>query len=135
MLFRREERGRISIPTASLGDIAFLLIIFFMVTSIFSREKGLKIVLPPKGEQVKLKPENILTVLVNPFGEVSIAGEKMTLPQLRERVRTALDKNPELVVALKVSRKAPYKTMIDAFDELKAAKAERISLAPVKEEE
>ncbi|MEO0102858.1 MAG: biopolymer transporter ExbD [candidate division WOR-3 bacterium] len=135
MLLRKEERKGPSIPTASLGDIAFLLIIFFMVTSIFSREKGLKIVLPPKGEQVKLKSENILTVLVNPYGEVSISGEKITLRELRERVRSALDKNPELVVALKVSRNAPYKTMIDAFDELKAAKAERISLAPVKEGE
>jgi biopolymer transport protein ExbD len=135
MLLRREEKRKgPSIPTASLGDIAFLLIIFFMVTSIFSREKGLKIVLPPKGEQVKLKSENILTVLVNPYGEVSIAGERITLKELRERVRAALEKNPELVVALKVSRNAPYKTMIDAFDELKAAKAERISLAPVKEE-
>ncbi len=134
MLLRRKERKGPSIPTASLGDIAFLLIIFFMVTSIFSREKGLKIVLPPKGEQIKLKSENILTILVNPYGEVSIAGEKIVLRELRERVKVALEKNPELVVALKVSRNAPYKTMIDAFDELKAAKAERISLAPVKEE-
>lgn len=134
-MWRKKEAKRgYSIPTASLGDIAFLLIIFFMVTSIFSREKGLKIVLPPKGEEVKLKSENILTVLVNPKGEVSVGGEIIALQQLRERVETALSQNPELVVALKVSRQAPYGTMIDAFDELKLAKATRISLAPVKEE-
>jgi len=126
-MFKRKSEQKISIPTASTGDIAFLLIIFFMVTSIFSREKGLKIVLPPKGAEVKVKK-------VNPYGEVMIGDQKVTIPEIKSIVQEALSKNPELVVALKVSRKAPYKIMIDAFDQLKLAKAEKISLTPVKEE-
>lgn len=59
-----------NIPTASTGDIAFLILIFFMSTSIFSREKGLKIVLPEKGAETKIKAENILTVAVNQTGQV-----------------------------------------------------------------
>ncbi|MEO0096652.1 MAG: biopolymer transporter ExbD [candidate division WOR-3 bacterium] len=133
-MFKRKNGQKISIPTASTGDIAFLLIIFFMVTSIFSREKGLKIVLPPKGAEVKVKKENILIVTVNPYGEVLIGEQKITIPEIKSIVQEALNKNPELVIALKVSRKAPYKIMIDAFDQLKLAKAEKISLTPVKEE-
>jgi biopolymer transport protein ExbD len=133
-MFLKREPQKISIPTASTGDIAFLLIIFFMVTSIFSREKGLKIVLPPKGAEVKLKKENILTVSVNPYGEVMIGDKKISIPEIKQIVQEALSKNPDLVVALKVSRKAPYKIMIQAFDQLKLAKAEKISLTPVKEE-
>ena len=56
--------GNANIPTASTGDIAFLIMIFFMSTSMFAKEKGLKIVLPEPtpGEErtVKITPENLL---------------------------------------------------------------------------
>lgn len=134
MKLREEKKSTPRIPTASMGDIAFLIIIFFMTTSIFSREKGLKIVLPEKGSEVKIKSENILTIAVNPQGEVLIKDKIVNIPELKDIVKTELANNPELVIALRVSRTAPYKTMIDVFDELKLAKAERISLVPVKEE-
>lgn len=134
MKVRERESSSPKIPTASLGDIAFLIIIFFMTTSIFSREKGLKIVLPEKGQEVKIKSENILTISVNPLGEVLIKDKIVTINEIKNIVKTELQLNPELVVALRVSRSAPYKTMIDVFDELKLAKAEKISLIPVKEE-
>lgn len=136
MRLRKGERSirRATIPTASMGDIAFLIIIFFMTTSIFSREKGLKIVLPEKGEEVKIKSENILTVSVNPAGQVMIGDQVVTIPEVRDLVIRRLAENPDLAVALRVSRSAPYRVMIDVFDQLKMAKAQRISLMPVIEE-
>ncbi|OYD16562.1 hypothetical protein CH330_02495 [candidate division WOR-3 bacterium JGI_Cruoil_03_51_56] len=122
------------IPTASMGDIAFLIIIFFMTTSIFSRDKGLKIVLPEKGEEVKIKSENIMTVRVSSKGKVLIGDQVVEIPQVRELIIKKLAENPDIVIALKVSRGAKYRTMIDVFDQLKMAKAERISLMPVREE-
>lgn len=133
MTLRKRQQSKTYIPTASMGDIAFLIIIFFMTTSIFSREKGLKIVLPEKGSEVKIKSENILTIAVNPVGEVLIKDKIVTINELKDIVRSELATNPDLVIALRVSRTAPYKTMIDVFDELKLAKAEKISLVPVKE--
>jgi biopolymer transport protein ExbD len=132
---RLKERQELSpkIPTASMGDIAFLIIIFFMTTSIFSREKGLKIVLPEKGQEVKIKSENILTILVNPQGEVLIRDQIVDIPSVKPIVEEELQKNPDLVIALKVYRTAKYQTMIKVFDQLKLAKAEKISLVPVKE--
>jgi biopolymer transport protein ExbD len=126
--------SRPGIPTASMGDIAFLIIIFFMTTSIFSREKGLKTLLPEKGQEVKIKSENILTIQVNPQGEVLIGDKVITIPEVRPKVSEELAKNEELVIALRVARAAPYKTMIDVYDELKLAKADKISLTPVKKE-
>jgi len=126
--------GRASIPTASMGDIAFLIIIFFMTTSIFSREKGLKIVLPEIGEETKIKSENVLTVSVNPSGQVLIGDQIVTIPEVRDVVTKRLAENPDIAVGLRVSRSAPYEVMIDVFDQLKMADAERISLIPVIEE-
>jgi biopolymer transport protein ExbD len=118
-----------------MGDIAFLIIIFFMTTSIFSREKGLKIVLPEKGQEVIIKGENIMEVRVSPDGRVLVGKENtpVQIPEVRELVVRALADNPKLAIALKVSRRAPYRTMVDVFDQLKLAKAERISLVPVEE--
>ncbi|MEO0067626.1 MAG: biopolymer transporter ExbD [candidate division WOR-3 bacterium] len=139
MALSLRPRGRSSvqpnIPTASMGDIAFLIIIFFMTTSIFSREKGLKIVLPEKGAETKIKSENILTVAVSQTGQVLIGERVVNIPEVNTIVREELAKNPQLAIALRVSRKAPYQTMIEVFDQLKVAKAERISLMPVQEEE
>jgi hypothetical protein len=50
----RERRARF--PTASMADIAFLLLIFFLVTTIFDEQKGLSIVLPERGEEVDIPP-------------------------------------------------------------------------------
>jgi len=120
-----------------MGDIAFLIIIFFMTTSIFSREKGLRIALPEKGEEVRIRSENIITVAVSPDGQV-LAGterEPIAIDEVREYVVRQLAENPELAIALRVSRRAPYRVMIAVFDQLKLAKAERISLVPVLDQE
>lgn len=128
-----------SIPTASTGDIAFLILIFFMSTSMFAKEKGLKIVLPePNAEGTKIKPENILNVAVNPEGQVltSIGTETpvvVNIPDLRELVVQRLAANPDLAISFRVSRRAPYRVMVEVFDQFKLAKAERVSLVHVAE--
>lgn len=127
--------GGPSIPTASTGDIAFLILIFFMSTSVFAKEKGLKIVLPEKGDATKIKAENILTVAVNPTGQVLIGDQVVNIPDVRELIVQRVAENEELAIALRVSRAAPYRVMIDVFDQLKLAKAERVSLIPVLTEE
>jgi len=124
------------IPTASTGDIAFLILIFFMSTSMFAKEKGLKIVLPEPGEGTKIKPENILQVNVSPQGQVMVGTALETpvvvaVPELRDVVARRLAENKDLAVSFRVSRGAPYRVMIDVFDQLKLAKAERISLLHV----
>jgi biopolymer transport protein ExbD len=120
-----------SIPTASTGDIAFLILIFFLSTSVFAKEKGLKIVLPEKGEATKIKAENILQVAVNPNGQVLIGDKVVNIPDVREMIVQRIAENKDLAISLRVSRTAPYHVMVDVFDQLKLAKAERVSLMSV----
>ena len=58
---------------------------------------------------------------------------EVTIPEVRQLVAQKLAENPKIAIALKVSRAAPYRTMIAVYDQLKLAKAERISLMPVLE--
>lgn len=53
---KKAARPETLIPTASMSDIAFLLLLFFMVSTVFVREKGLKVRLP-KAEMIQKYPE------------------------------------------------------------------------------
>lgn len=113
-----------------MADIAFLLIIFFMTTTIFATEAGLTMVLPEKGEEVKVKKQNILTVLVNKDGVIKISGESVPLDDVQALIKGKLAENDSLVISLKTARDCRYGRMIEVFDQLKLAEAKRISFAP-----
>ncbi|HDG68083.1 MAG TPA: biopolymer transporter ExbD [candidate division Zixibacteria bacterium] len=109
------------IPTASLGDIVFLLLIFFLVTTSMNPDKGLGLTLPPPGEAVKLSKERILSVYVNAEGKILVGEEIIPLDQLDNVVERRLRQNPQLVVSLVTDVKASYEDMIHALDKIKLA--------------
>ncbi len=129
----KRKRMRAEIPTASMADIAFLLIVFFMLTSVFATEKGLQIVLPEKGETVKIKKGNIAQVYVNALGQVRIEGEDVSLEDIEEKVSSMLAVNDSLVFSLRADRRCKYETIIKVFDELRIANAQRVAFAPPEE--
>lgn len=131
-----QKKSRVSdeIPTSSMADIAFLLLIFFLVTTVFPKDKGLEVVLPEEGEEVAVSQNNILHLIVRPDGIVEVKrGESTSIQQMRpddiETVwRTAVTENPNLIAAVKTYPDAPHRYMIDVLDALQLAGAERISL-------
>lgn len=122
------------IPSASMADIAFLLLIFFLTTTVFNEEKGLPIVLPEAAEEVQVSQKNILHLIVQPSGIVEVKrGESVQVQQVRpndvEAIwRQEVAANPRLIAAVKTHPDAPYKFMVDVLDALQSAGAERISL-------
>lgn len=132
-LMKKREREA-TIPTASMADIAFLLLIFFMVTTVFANEMGLQIVLPEKGEEVKVKSKNIQKVYVEEMGNLRLNGEPVSQDNFVEEVRRVLSENEEAIFSIKTHPKAKYQYMMNAFDKLRLANAERVSLAPSSEE-
>ncbi len=129
MKLRERIRPEAEIPTASMADIAFLLIIFFMVTTIFSAEKGLQIVLPEKGSEVKVKKGNVAHIVIEADGEIYLNDELIELQVLRPTVEQMLIENDSLAFSMKTHPEAQYSRLIDIFDELKMANAERVSFA------
>jgi Biopolymer transport protein len=131
-LFRKVQlEEEAEIPTASMADIAFLLIIFFMTTTNFAREKGLKFVLPEKKDQpqeIKIKSENLLKISINDRGEVFLNDEEVRWENVEREVRLRLEKNPNLIILIRTHRDAPYDYMIRAFDAVKAAGGKRVGL-------
>ncbi len=122
------------VPTSSMADIAFLLLIFFLVTTTFPKDKGLAVVLPEPGEEAQVSQKNILHLIVQPNGIVEVKrGENEQIQRMRPQEieglwRSAVSANPNLIAAVKTHPQAPYKYMMDVLDALHAAHAERISL-------
>ncbi len=124
---RRFKGG--SIPSSSLSDIAFLLLIFFLVTTTIDMDKGLGIVLPAEGEQVEISKKNILNCLINSTGQVLLGDEPVKVGDLNRVIRQKLQANDKLIISVKAHEKTKYKDYIAVIDQLKIANATRISIA------
>ncbi len=134
-ILKRKSRVSDEIPTASMADIAFLLLIFFLVTTVFSEDRGLGLVLPEKQtEEVEVNPKNIITFYVMGGGQVQLrrgdSPEKQTMDyqQVEAVTRQELAANPKLIVAVKTAPDANYVDMVNTLDEVKLSGASRISL-------
>ena len=135
MKFGRRSRVSDEIPNASLSDIAFLLLIFFMVSTVFAIEEGLLLQLPSReGVVKKIARKNILRIAAYPDGHVEIDDQLVSLDQIKLRVEEAIVENPKVVVVVETHPEARYGLMIDVLDELKLAQATRISLKPLLED-
>ena len=127
------SRPTTEFSAASMSDIAFLLLIFFLVTTIFALEQGIPLILPGKeSSNVKVKRKNILEVKAYPNGAVVIEDEQIPLARVRPLVERKLAQNDKLIVVIQTHPDAEYGLMVDILDELKLAKCRRISLKTMK---
>lgn len=136
MAILNKKKSRVSdqVNTSSTADIAFLLLIFFLVTTTFPKDKGLAVVLPEPGEEAQVSQKNILHLIVQPTGIVEVKrGESQQVQQMRPREieglwRQEVSANPNMIAAVKTHPDTPYRFMMDVLDALHTANAERISL-------
>ena len=133
MFRRKRKRLAAGISNASLGDMAFIMLFFFISTTKFDVKKGLGIVLPgpstPNTERVRIVDENLTRILVNSDGQVAINNDIVSLMELEGRVRTLVRGNPEMVFILRADRHSRYVDMYEVFDRMLVAGAERVNLA------
>ena len=136
MAVLNNKKSKVSdkVPSSSMADIAFLLLIFFLVTTTFPKDKGLAIVLPEESETVAINQKNIIHIIIQANGIVDLKrGESPQVQQVRpddiEGIwRQEVAENDNLIAAVKTHPDASYKFMIDVLDALHSAGAERISL-------
>jgi biopolymer transport protein ExbD len=114
------------IPTASMADIAFLLIIFFMVTAVFSATKGLEFSLPKDENQPpQAETEEAVFIKVAPDGSLSVDCKPMELDGILDYLEPKLTRDAEKPVILYTDAYAPYQEMISVYDVLGSAEKTR----------
>jgi biopolymer transport protein ExbD len=121
------KRGQeAEIPTSSMADIAFLLIIFFMVTAVFSATKGLTFSLPKEENQPpNAESEEAVFIKVAPDGSLTVDCKPMQLGGILDYLEPKLTRDAEKPVILYTDAYAPYQAMISVYDILGSAEGER----------
>jgi biopolymer transport protein ExbD len=137
---KKSSRDRMSneINAGSMADIAFLLLIFFLVTTTIVEDKGITVKLPPWSDEepdiTKLKKRNVFSVLVNAQDQLLVRGEPADVDQLRERAKIFIsnpynaedmaEKPTKAIISLKNDRGTSYEAYLRVYNELKAAYSE-----------
>jgi len=129
MLVEKKKSRFSEIPTSSLADIAFLLLIFFLVTTTIDVDKGISLALPPKGETKEVHKSNIVNLWINAGGQVLLDDVQVEIPQIKNLIKQKLAERPQLIVSVKPDAKTKYDVFVDVLDQLKQANATRISIA------
>ncbi|MCB0661758.1 MAG: biopolymer transporter ExbD [Saprospiraceae bacterium] len=134
---KNSSRSRMAneINASSMADIAFLLLIFFLVTTTIDVDKGILVKLPPwsdeKPDIQKLATRNVFSVLVNANNQLLVRGEPATLDDLRERAKEFIinpskredlaERPTKAIISLKNDRGTNYETYLEVYNELMGA--------------
>jgi len=141
----RAKKGKKRKPTKRLGiridmtpmvDIAFLLLTFFMLTTVFRAPQTMELNMPPSEVTVEIAESNLMTLRIlddgTMFWNIGIEiPERVEMKDLRKLLIERNKQNPKLVTLVKVDRKGKYYQMVDILDELQLANVGRFSLAPL----
>ena len=114
------DRPDDEIPTSSMADIAFLLIVFFMVTTTFTATRGLDFALPEDDDDPPVieKEESVLIEIL-PTGELIVDQDPMQLHEIIPYLKPKLDRNPKKPVIIRPDIATPYRYMVQVYDELR----------------
>jgi biopolymer transport protein ExbD len=128
------KRDEPEIPTASMADIAFLLIVFFMLTTVFSANKGIEHVLPKKDDADPAKVEGKESIYIQLFVENQFAMDRKTytmeqVDEVYNYVYTKLQQNAQKPVIIHSNPQAYYGDFVALVDQVK--KVERDLKQPV----
>jgi len=130
---KKSKRLDVKVNAGSMADIAFLLLIFFLVTTTIEMDKGILVKLPPWGihEPSPLPDKNVLAIKINGDNFLLVEGEPLNVEQLKDmtkefiinpkREKNKPDKPTKAVVSLQNDRGTDYATYIEVYNELKAA--------------
>lgn len=129
-MIRKRKLPPAEIPTASMADIAFLLLLFFLVSTVIDVDTGIGLTLPEFIEDAEVVPvskERMAAVLINENGDVLVDGNPTSLfkitDNLKPRIVSKIDQpaNKKLIVSIKTDRKTNYNAYIQALDQVKKA--------------
>lgn len=135
-----KRRSAVRIDMTPMVDVAFLLLIFFMVTTVFRKPLAMEINLPEAEASIKVPEENVMTIYVRADDSMmcrvgTAAPQPLTWPDLYRTLRAGVEQNPALIVLVKIHRAARYDSMVEMMDTLEDAKMERFSVIAMKDED
>ena len=145
----KKQRGGVHIDMTPMVDIAFLLLIFFMVTTVFRAPQTMELNIPPdKEDTVEIAESNVLIIRMLDDGRVfwnigrDMDPEQFEFEEIQTFIKDKEAENAEnhdgeskLVTLIKINRTSPYAQLVDVMDELQLGAIDRFSVTVLEAEE
>ena len=128
-MIEKKRRDLQEINSSSMADIAFLLLVFFLVTTTISMDKGISLVLPSEGNEIEVNKTNIVNILVNETGKVLLDDKPTRLKDIKGIAERRITQNDKVIFSVQTHPRTKYQVYIQVLDQLKSAKAQKISIA------
>ncbi len=129
-MIKKKKIAEAAIPTSSMADIAFLLLLFFLVATVIDVDTGIGLTLPEYVEDinnVKVPKSRMAAILINANGDVLLDNKPISVFQIKDNLKRRLiskidlPSNKKLIVSVKTDRKTRYNVYIQAMDQIKQA--------------
>ena len=129
MIKKTRRTGTQEINSSSMSDIAFLLLVFFLVTTTISLDKGISLILPADGNEMEVNKKNIVIILINDKGKVLMDDEPTKIEKIKTVAQKKISSNPKIIFSVLTGKNTKYSDYILVLDQLKQADATKISIA------
>jgi biopolymer transport protein ExbD len=125
----RRRHPHPEIPLVSTADVSFLLLIFFLATTVFQVERGILLGLPvPGAPAVVARADRVARLTVGEDRSLELDGKPVALGSLREALRLRLGREPRTLITVEVHPRAPYDALVQTLDQVKLSGAREIAL-------
>ena len=122
----KKTKAETLIPTASMSDIAFLLLLFFMVSTVFVREKGLRVRMPRAKSIQKIPRSHSATIYVDKNGTISIDDLIIDIPDIQWVMQKKLAEDFNVIACFRTDKDTSYGLMSDILYQLRLANTLRV---------
>ena len=129
MLTKPRRAAMQEINSSSMSDIAFLLLVFFLVTTTISLDKGISLILPADGNELEVNRKNITSILVNDKGKVLMDDQPIKINQIKSKALKKIGANSNIIFSVTTHKNTKFDDYILVLDQLKQANATKISIA------
>jgi len=129
MLVKPLRSSTQEINSSSMSDIAFLLLVFFLVTTTISLDKGISLILPADGNELEVNRKNITSILINDKGKILMDENPVKINQIKSKASKKIAANSNVIFSVVTHKNTKFDDYILVLDQLKQANATKISIA------
>ena len=132
MKFGRKEHGVEGIDVSPLIDMVFILLIFFMVTTTFSKEMKLDLD-RPSAASASIVEDEVIRVYIDNGQDIFIDNQPIKVWAIQSKLRDMLRSTTKKSVLVVSDGSIPVEALIDVYDECKMSGAEEVAVSTIKE--
>lgn len=128
MKIRKSKRNMENSSWASMSDIAFLLIIFFMISSAFMFREGINLILPDSSKSVTMKSSDLFFIKLKKDSTIEVEKRKVEITMLKEKLKEFISRIEDGAVIIQVEAQTEYSAVIDVIDSVRSSGAHKLSI-------